>query len=442
MDSKKNLFKIFFSVFVIFFISIILITFSIFETIIPAVNIEKTNELKLLENNTSFICSEGILLDGFENATEWKIGTIAGEINNEKNVLKQGNNSLNITSVGGNTVWIYKTINYNFSQVRNIAFDVYVTNLGDTGNVGLYFSSVTNWSKQILLPIRSYLDEGWNRFVVNKEEFIENNEESWENDMVYIRIQLSSNTENNVSLFWDNLRINYSGTPRVMITHDGNYDSIDKIAEPILTGNGQKAVRFIHCGTIGDDDKSKLKDLQYQYSIGWDISNHGVMHLDLITLDETALDEEINDNYKWLIDNGFTNSAKFFCYPYGYYNDAVVEKVKENHVLSRDSTTGIYCKHIALDEDNTPFLMKCKTVTNFTTEQSVKDAIDLVVAQGGYLVLTFHGLVDNSDLSYNFWNKTSYQNISNYLKSYEDIGSLKVVTFSEYYNEILTLTNH
>ncbi|WP_369128058.1 polysaccharide deacetylase family protein [Lysinibacillus sp. CNPSo 3705] len=76
---------------------------------------------------------------------------------------------------------------------------------------------------------------------------------------------------------------------------------------------------------------STIKEL---YNYGWDLFNHTVTHQDLSTLSINCIQAELDGCREWLIFNGFSRTADFVAYPYGGYNNDVLEVMK-NYKLGR-----------------------------------------------------------------------------------------------------------
>lgn len=66
-----------------------------------------------------------------------------------------------------------------------------------------------------------------------------------------------------------------------------------------------------------------LRQLHEMYDAGWDVANHTDNHYDLTTLSESAATAEIAGQSAWLLENGFTRSARFLAYPNNGYNATV-----------------------------------------------------------------------------------------------------------------------
>ena len=66
-----------------------------------------------------------------------------------------------------------------------------------------------------------------------------------------------------------------------------------------------------------------IKELDKRFTIG----SHGVNHDLLTQVNEKKQDKEINDSIAWWNEQGFDVDS--FCYPRGYYNEEIKQKVKD-----------------------------------------------------------------------------------------------------------------
>jgi peptidoglycan/xylan/chitin deacetylase (PgdA/CDA1 family) len=224
-------------------------------------------------------------------------------------------------------------------------------------------------------------------------------------------------------------------TPRIIITFDDGYTSVYTKAFPILQANNQKAVFFV-CPNLngsGLSTYSSLEQQQEMYAAGWDIVNHTWNHSHLTAITENEMHEAIDDAYK-IIKTNFPRSSNLFVYPYGEYNQAVIDYLKKrDYVLARQTyhSGTHYHEQITLS-DNAPFEIKAGGSVESAT---VISYIDDIVSNGGLFVFYYHKVVDEyngEDLAV-----ADLQTISDYLKTKQDAGLLKVVTMSEYYEDYL-----
>lgn len=118
----------------------------------------------------------------------------------------------------------------------------------------------------------------------------------------------------------------------LLITFDDGYEGVFTYAAPELHKRGMKAAFYI----IRDDIGTKLPG--YPYLTGqeikelssdplFSIQSHTLTHPDLTKITAEQLQKELEESKKYLED--FTGKPiQTFAYPYGFYNDTVLEAVE------------------------------------------------------------------------------------------------------------------
>jgi len=146
---------------------------------------------------------------------------------------------------------------------------------------------------------------------------------------------------------------------------------------------------------------------------------------------------EIDNATTWLVNNGFKSSSLFFAYPYGAYNQTVIDYLKsKNFIFARSTVLGSWEPHVNLSEDGA-YKIKCLPVANTTTVATIKNYIDRTIGQNGLLVIIFHSIVDvGADEAIKYLT-ADFEEISNYLKTKSDANLLDVETFTNYMWEFL-----
>ena len=163
---------------------------------------------------------------------------------------------------------------------------------------------------------------------------------------------------NSSYITFDNFRAyQVKQTPVVLITFDDNWKSTKTIGKPVLDSLGFKASEFVIGITASQSQANRLHWADYDslYQAGWDICNHTYRHDTLTSLNADQLEAEINGMRDYLIANRFTKIADFFAYPYGAFNLEVLNKVKEKHLLARNSFDWQYLAHPSSEVEESPF---------------------------------------------------------------------------------------
>ena len=180
--------------------------------------------------------------------------------------------------------------------------------------------------------------------------------------------------------------------------------------------------------------KAQLVTLQ---NAGWDISQYSYAGSPWLTdISQVAMEEEIDNAYAWLIDNGFSRGARFFAIPHGAHNQAVLTKIKERHMIARSIILPHHQPHFNLLDDDIDFLVKAEIMHAVDAPATVQGWIDNTITQAGLLVLLFHQIVE-SGASGSDYNQADLETISDYLASSGIAAGIDVITFSDYYDQFM-----
>jgi len=399
-------------------------------------------------SDNSYVTGQGTLFEGFETFSDWT-KTAGDSIEADSIKTREGVLSLKLNSVNGAGTSADKIISKDLSAATNFIVWIYlhgqpIFDLHDIGTLNeciIRVSSVADWSKWFSVTLPGiYFKAGWNRMVVAKEQFSVYGAESWSNTMIRLRVNCSAKAGENVSVSFDDLRYNHAGKAKCIITFDDNYANVYDNAKPRMDTNGQAGVEFIVTDWVGGEEKLTKAQMITMQDDGWDISNHGKEHLRLTDVSQQEMEEDIDNGYDWLVDNGFSKGAKFFAYPYGAFNPAIITKVKERHRMARAiigsywEFVGNFQPHFNLnDNDDIEFLVKVMILDLPVDPPVIENWIDKTIIQKGLLIFVLHavGPVEG---------KAAFETISDYLKTKEDAGLINVITFSDYYDQFMPST--
>lgn len=393
------------------------------------------NISELMKGVNKNVTNEGILVEGFETIGDW---TVRGEGATQEVVTGKVGNALKLNATGGNVADTTKTISQDFSAVTNFIWWVYVEDISVWKKVGIYMSSTTNFSKFFAIGLLvSNFHNGWNRICIDKSKFSNSGEEDWANIMIRLRIVNTPEVGENAYIIVDDLRKDYTARPKVIITFDDGWQSVYDKAYPIMAANGQKGVAFIITNLIGGAGRLTLANLNTLYGIGWDILNHTHTHQHLPAIPETQMHTEIDNATAWLINNGFKSSSLFLAYPYGAYNQTVIDYLKlKGFVFAKSTRNASWQPQLNLSDD-LPYQICVLTCNNVTSTGLVQEYIDRAINQSGLLVLSFHKIVDADADESTKYLTADFQIISDYLKTKSDANLLDVETFTNYMWEFL-----
>ena len=392
-----------------------------------------------------YISDYGTLLDGFEDVNDWIVSGTGATAENDTSIFKESNQGIKLNATGGNAASMIKTVSLDFSNNDCFSLWFYVEDKTKIYSITFWFTSTADHSKFLYKPISSpgcIPVNGWNWVVYTKSEFTDylGGGESWDNVMVEMKFVITSRTEENISVTFDNLRYGIVGQPKVIMTFDDTWKSQIEKVYPIMAANSQKGVLFAFTNVIDAGPAYlTLADMQTLKAAGWDISNHTALHKDLAAVSQSEMEADIDGGYDWLVANGFGDTAKFFAYPFHRYNDAVIAKVKQRHVLARGPWSPHNWYHFDLSNfDDLQYQLNRYVVNPTKSVAAVQTKIDSIIQKGGLLIMVFHNIVDENATG-NDYLTANFQAISDYLKTKQNAGELEVITFSDYYNALIEL---
>ncbi len=379
-----------------------------------------------------------VQIDDFENSRLWE--TDNASIESEITLFQEGSQSIRVTPLNSDGS-ITKHIELNFSQGDGFTLWTYVPDAKSINLISLYFTSEnekfnSNFNKYFIASLGSFrLSDGWNRFKVLKSAFVNHGGEDWNNTMKQVRLKVEKSPDASTSVMFDELTFNENGRAKILISFDDGWDSVFDRAYPVLIRNKQKATVFVITGSVGSKNYMNLSELAMLYNSGWDVSSHSVSHNDMTKLPEQEMRIEINDSYDWLVDHGFTASAKFFAYPYGAYNNRTIMALKEKgYVLSRTLKDPEIGDSFELCQGDSLQLLRTIELKNITTDEQIREYIDFAITTNSTIIFTIHKIVDSDADNKTELLLSTFETMSDYLSSKR--AQIDVVTFGDYWNAI------
>ena len=142
-------------------------------------------------------------------------------------------------------------------------------------------------------------------------------------------------------VYYDEIKNN--NRKQFIITFDDGYKDLILNALPILKKYNFKATCYLVSNLIGKkniwDEKNKnireknlmnFDDIKFWMENGMKVGSHSKNHKRLIDLNKQELKEEIIQS-KYDLEDMLNCSIDSFCYPYGLYNENVMDIVKKNY---------------------------------------------------------------------------------------------------------------
>ncbi len=122
------------------------------------------------------------------------------------------------------------------------------------------------------------------------------------------------------------------------ITFDDGYLTIYENAFPLmqrynLTGTLYMVVNLTRFYELESRKVMSLDNVLEMYEEGWEIGAHSINHKRLDLLDEEELKKELEYPLEYFKEKGINVST--IAYPYGYYDNKILENVKEHYIAGR-----------------------------------------------------------------------------------------------------------
>lgn len=207
----------------------------------------------------------------------------------------------------------------------------------------------------------------------------------------------------------------------VTLAFDDGWMSAYQNAMPIIEAAGYKSTHYINSQPWKEDfdgymQESQILDLQNR---GHEVGAHTRTHADLTQLSEAEIRREVKGNRDDLLALGI-KKVDTFAYPYGSYNEKVKQIVKETGFkTARSIHEGLNMKGVD------PYLLNWQGPESHTTVAQMKQWIDQAINQKGWLILSFHEILNNGGQYSN--TPQSLKEVVDYLKQ----KNVRVVTVSE-----------
>jgi peptidoglycan/xylan/chitin deacetylase (PgdA/CDA1 family) len=124
----------------------------------------------------------------------------------------------------------------------------------------------------------------------------------------------------------------------MLITFDDGYESTYTIAYPIMQQYGIVGTVYMIVDNVGKPGYLTLEELTELHNAGWTIADHTWSHAYLTELTQTQLTNEFQSAINWLNQNGFSDGAYHLAYPYGAYDNTVIQVCEQLGIKTARTT--------------------------------------------------------------------------------------------------------
>ena len=393
----------------------------------------------------NYIINRGTLFENFENIGDWTLngGTGTGTKSADTVNFRTCAQSLRITVPAGcGAVYATKVLdNVDLRNVSRFTFWVYCHTNPKTKFQYIYVDfgkdADLNNRMRALISSDAYINDGpgyWTQLILHKDDFSSEGTCSWNDSMIRLRFGFEPYTvADAVDVSIDDFRFNAERIPRIMIQFDDG--ALTAYSEGFIYANskGIKGTHFICSDTVGTDGTANLSQLTEMYHAGWAIANHTKNHACLENiLTQAAMEENISTCRDWLLDNGFTRSARHFALPGGtVINDTILGAISNAGMLT--ARAGGYPPQTVPSDLRR---LSNRIVEKDESVQTVIDRVEKAVKYQSTVTLVFHELVETPCVDTQ-WSIAKWRELIDYLAA----RKIPCVTADEWY-EGLTNPNY
>lgn len=245
--------------------------------------------------------------------------------------------------------------------------------------------------------------------------------------MTEMQVSITQRGELPVSVSFDALYYDYTTNEKgkVMIQFDDGWASEYWKAYPMMKDKGFVGNIGIISDQVGKKNYVTIEQLREMYADGWDIYNHTVSHPRLTSLTDQQVERELSESRAFLMRHRFTRAVDFIAYPYGDFNDSVIDIAKQYSRFARSITTGF-----EVGTPINPYRLKTIELVNGVSPSVYEDAIRSV-AENGHTVIFFLHRIEDEGTDSIILNTEDFQKFLDFLDAYRD--EVDVISISEWY---------
>lgn len=338
--------------------------------------------------------SYGTLINGCQNIADWS--GVAGTTEYDATHFRYGVKGIKLTS-GVSSSGIMDLLNVSFGNPQNIGLWIYIHDITKLSYFRVYVSSVSNFSKYFLKQYNSVagLINGWNWIVLAESDFTNTGADTWA-AIANIRVRMAPLAGQQSVVTYCGIWANPNMRPKFAFSFDDSSITIYNKAFPTFQSRGIKGTFYVVSndilGSSGTGNIASVSQVQEMYAAGWGIGNHTMDHVNLTTVSDAEVLNQVRGCTEQLLQWGFYRSAYQMGIPYGAYNDNVLELMAQCGIKMARSSD------LASMQVNQPYnILRMSAVSelNLTSVLATLQAkVDYVIANKGIGIFYGHIIAD------------------------------------------------
>ena len=176
--------------------------------------------------------------------------------------------------------------------------------------------------------------------------------------------------------------------PLVSLTFDDGWQSVYDNGLPLLQKYGYAGTFYINPGSVGEELFMDIDQLQQVSRLGNQIASHGYDHLDMTSINQHALNFQLQ-TARGYFEKNFGLHGQDFATPYGKSDPESQAVIRANYRSHRTTATGINTK-----QNFDPYNLRVLFLQHDTPLSTIQDALNDAKAYNGWLILVYHRIED------------------------------------------------
>jgi predicted outer membrane repeat protein len=373
-----------------------------------------------------------------------------------KTVTINGDTGIQVSGANGTYPGIEKNVNYNFNGVApNLQLWLYLdhgsgTFMLPTHVIEIGINLLTNDENKYFSTflLQSQLQKGLNYVVIplinakGGDTWTSNGGMSWNDTITGVQLRIFYNPNLSANVTFLELKKNVQGIPKMVLTFDDGYSNIFNAAFPIMQKYGIKGTIYLNEGFVGLPGYLTLAQLHILYDAGWTIANHTPVHTDLSSLTSVAaVKATVQGGINWLLANGFKRGAYDLALPWGWYNDMVLQGLKESGVQTART---VMLRNTATPPDSLlqltqegPLGMNYPDGPNYTTLALAEDFVTNTIQSKTSTFVMMHQILSVPQTGSD-WATADFANWIAYIAQNVTQNKIEMDTVDEWYDNLIT----
>ena len=336
-----------------------------------------------------------------------------------------GTKSVKVTAVSGVTTMFKEVPNLKLEN-KFLVISFFLDSVANLNKIRIYLSTDTGAINNAYLIAKSTVKPGWNIMSIDCDVYTTTGNPTGLGNIKTIGIRVDANTSTTVNVSFDSIYYmdKLADRGKIVLTFDDAYESVYAI-KPKMDKYGFCGVAYCPTSRIGNAGRLTLDQCKKLYQVGWDISSHSETHPispAMTTYTQEQMDAELRNSYNYLIQNGFTRSARHYAHVGGATNDLLQSRVDKIYQTCRGSDTGP--ENIPLVTKN--YVRNAIIIELTTTLEAAQAMVDRAESKKHIAVFMFHNIAETPVTAYE-WSKTKYDALMDYIVT----KNVDVVTMSE-----------